>query len=1210
MFRALLASLFSLRGLLTLLGLAAIGALIWIGGPYLSIFESRPLADEMSRIVAIAAVLLTAILTVLIRYWLARRANQRMIKSLMDSDSLVATSDDRSQEEIELIRERFENALKVLRETVFTGKRGSGYLFELPWYIIIGPPGAGKTTILKNSGLEFPLADRLGVDPVAGFGGTRNCDWWFTDQAVLIDTAGRYTTQDTNLEVDRAAWRGFLDLLRTYRRRRPINGIMVAISLADLLLQDDGARRRHIDAIRARIQELLKTFGMQIPVYVLITKCDLVAGFTEYFDDLEEEGRSQVWGKTFPAEGAGERLVEVVTREVQELVERLEDGLRPRMHAERNLGRRASIYAFPKEFWGTRNAVGGFVSDVFRASRFEIRPMLRGVYFTSGTQEGTPIDRLIGSLSRSFGLQAGQRTAGHAQGKAFFIRRLLTDVVFAEQGMVGTNSKLERKLAVVHGSGYAAAIAATAAAVMLWYGAVNRSEARIEDTRTALDTAQSRLGTLSRNADFRDLLPVLNATRQVRVATGDGSWLAWMDGLGLSATPALAPLAQSAYDRVLVDRLLPAFANRLMQRTEALLRTGDEAALDQARESFRTYLMLGDPARLDRARITQAARGESSVALALDPMAQTAMNDHLARMIELLPKPVAIDARFAANVRSRLTRRPRADQVYARLLREAQQNPRLRPVDLSSVIGSGQIEFTQQQAPLPAFGEAPALSAEATIPGVFTREGFYDFVLPRLPILVREEQGVDWVLAGTSTDDAGLQQVTRQVIERYVADYIRVWSSAVGMVRVVRFDDLRRGATILQGLAGPQSSLQRLIGTVREHTELPPPGEQATANAAAAAGQAAPAAAGGLAGGLATQAASTAANAAFTAAFGDIAWPGTRVTQAFQPLVALAAGGAGGQPAGMTRVRDLLGGLYAAMSNVATAPEPGQAAFQMVQRRVKDPNNDAFGAMRADAAQRPEPVRAVLNDLAVQSWSVLMRQAHGYVSQVWTREVLPVCQGIIFQRYPLFAAATEDVTLKDFGDFFRPNGVIDDFFQKYLVPLVVDQRNGLGPARIDGVAVPFLPDTLSQFQRARAIRLAFFAGAGSVPAVKFSIRPVFMDPKLLRSTFIMDGKEIVYRHEAPRSFDLEWPTRTEASTVSVTLNPIEGAEERVERSGPWALFRLVDASQMSSRGAADRFTITIGKPATGNVVYELRAASVSNPFSIAVLRSFRCPDAL
>ena len=170
-----------------------------------------------------------------------------------------------SAEELETLRRRFDEALAVLKGSEGRTGLGGHWVYQLPWYLIIGPPGCGKTTALVNSGLRFPLAEQLGQDAIHGVGGTRNCDWWFTDEAVLLDTAGRYTTQDSYAEVDSAAWSGFLGLLKKHRPRRPINGVLVAVSLSDLLQQSQAERDAHARAIRGRVQEIYSTFQIRCP---------------------------------------------------------------------------------------------------------------------------------------------------------------------------------------------------------------------------------------------------------------------------------------------------------------------------------------------------------------------------------------------------------------------------------------------------------------------------------------------------------------------------------------------------------------------------------------------------------------------------------------------------------------------------------------------------------------------------------------------------------------------------------------------------------------------------------------------------------------------------------------------------------------------------------------------------------------------------------
>src|ERR1700712_3845940 len=293
-----------LRIVLYGIGLGSLSALVYFAGPLIAFGEWRPFENYIIR--DITLVLLVAGVASFGGFsFYRRRKGAQLI-----ADGFSGESEPVNDEP--LLKERMKDALATLK-TASGGK--SGFLYDLPWYIIIGPPGAGKTTALVNSGLKFPLAQGSTPAAVAGIGGTRFCDWWFTDEAVLIDTAGRYTTQDSDAKSDKKSWFSFLDLLKKSRPRQPINGVIVAISVEDLLTLSPAEITAHANAIRARLLDLHQRLKVEFPVYALFTKTDLVAGFTEYFSYLNEVGRRQVWGATFQTASKKKNLVGEVPNE-------------------------------------------------------------------------------------------------------------------------------------------------------------------------------------------------------------------------------------------------------------------------------------------------------------------------------------------------------------------------------------------------------------------------------------------------------------------------------------------------------------------------------------------------------------------------------------------------------------------------------------------------------------------------------------------------------------------------------------------------------------------------------------------------------------------------------------------------------------------------------------------------------------------------------
>jgi type VI secretion system protein ImpL len=557
------------RWLLGGFALFAFSLVAWFVGDLIVFGDWRPFETPAGRASLIAAAAAAWIGLELRRARTARIENERLLEVLAGSGG-ETDSAARAVHEISVLRKRFEEAAAILKKARFKGPDGENrYVHELPWYVFIGAPGSGKTTALVNSGLRFPLRDAGGAggDPaLAGVGGTRNCDWWFTDEAVLLDTAGRYTTQESDVKADAAAWQGFLGLIKQFRPRRPLNGALVTLSVSDLMLWSEDERKRYALHVRARVAELYERLGVRFPLYLLVTKTDLLAGFMELFGELDAEARKRVWGVSFEATSnssltgtPGRRFAS----EFGELEHRLHAEMLVRLQQERDLQRRAAAYRFPQEFHGVGPLIEQFLDSAFTGAQGAPESLLRGVYFTSGTQEGNPIDRVLGTLARSFKLE---RSAGPAvaagSGKSFFLTRLVREVIFPESGLAGSDEALERRERRAKMLAFAAIAAVSTALGALWTASYvgNRNLiALAQDKAMAARVELEKIGP-SRTGNEAQLIRALNALRDLPGGYGMRESGAGTYGFGLSQGEKLGSQALRAYRNALREALAPRLA--------------------------------------------------------------------------------------------------------------------------------------------------------------------------------------------------------------------------------------------------------------------------------------------------------------------------------------------------------------------------------------------------------------------------------------------------------------------------------------------------------------------------------------------------------------------------------------------------------------------------------------------------------------------------
>jgi type VI secretion system protein ImpL len=1152
------------RWTLSFLGVVLLAALIWFLGP---------LIDALDSIIVRAAIIGVLVLIWALTNFLLDRKRRNADKALADGVAATSPADAQRAEEVAALREKLTTALALLRRA--SGARG--YLYEQPWYVIIGPPGAGKTTALLNAGLKFPLAAEMGQAAVAGVGGTRMCDWWFTEQAVMIDTAGRYTTQDSDATVDRAGWEGFLDLLRRTRPRQPLNGVLVAIAAPDLAQATQAERLDHARAIRRRVKELNEKLSVRLPIYVLFTKLDLIGGFTEFFDDLDAERRGQIWGEVFDIK-AGEGAAGPVAgwgAAVQGLLARLNDRVLARLQAERSPDKRALIAGFPAQFASLEAPLGEFLAEAFGGSRLDPAPLLRAVAFTSGTQEGTPIDRLSGVLARTFGLDQRRAPSLRPQkGRSYFLAGALA-IVFGEAMLASAGVGAHRRRFAQR----AGIFAAVGVATILIGGAMAfdafHQQAEIARLEAALAPYEQSAGAQKldpvSDGELSTVVPLLDQARALPYGY-DAPPAGWHLPFGLSQEAKLTQAAHTLYRHALERVLLPRLVLRLEGQMHANFNNPD--FLYQA---TRVYLMLGSQGPMDGDLIRAWEQQLDWNTAYADPALRDSLTKHLNALLAAPLPPVSLDGGLINDARSTFSKVPLADRVYSRikLSAEAQAVPPWTPAD--AIGPSGVADFVRLSGKPLTDG----------IPGFFTVDGFHRVLLPRVLPTARQVAGESWVLGEKSELDPNspaLLTLRDDVIKRYETDYEHQWDAMIADLTVAPLGGSDHAAQALYVLSSPQSPLRDLLtGLTRQLTLSKPPADLAGDAASKAA-----AAAAGAAGSLSALVSHTPVQPA-----------GHEVDEYYARLRNYVGTGPGAP------VDLLLSTLGDMQKQVASLPPPGGGGSAAP---AAGGGGNPAQMLKAQAATAPPLVARIASGLAGGTTALRGGTAHQTLVAAYNAPDGPaaLCAAAVTGRYPFSPGATAEIPLDDFTRLFAPGGQFDSFFKAQLQPFVNTAGGRWTAQAVDGVAAPIAPSDLAQFQRAASIRGLFFAGGAGGPSVSFSLKPHDLDDAAQQATLTLGSTTVTASHSFTLSTRITWPGQAGMEIARLQFTPPGSGTGVLQAEGPWALFRLIDQGTLTRGATSDQYDVAFS---TGghHVSFALRAGSVQNPFSHSVLQSFSCP---
>ncbi|MER8411623.1 type VI secretion system membrane subunit TssM [Mesorhizobium sp. M1342] len=1175
----------------SMIALAGFAAAVWFAGPLIRFADTRPLGPAWLRATIIGVIVAALTLFYGLRFWQARKAQKAL-------ETVVTHNDDRDDDS-RVLEARVNEAVAALKRS--SGKRN--FLYEIPWYIVIGPPGAGKTTALVNSGLNFPLAGSGDAQPVAGVGGTRSCDWWFTDQAVLIDTAGRYTTQDSNAETDKKSWLAFLSLLKRARARQPINGVILAISLADLVSLDDQQLDAHVVDIRSRLREIHETLKIQFPVYLLFTKADLVSGFMDYFGGFDEPRRRKVWGATFQTTDRNKNMAAEAPAEFDALARRLVEEMPDRLQEEADPVARISIFGFPAQFGALKERITNFIASLFDPTRSQVNVSLRGLYFSSGTQEGTPIDQVLGAIGRNFGSSPRAHLSG--TGKSFFLHDLLTGVIFAESGWVSYDKSAVRRATIARfaGLGAIALIAAAALGTLALSFTANRS--LIASTTQAISQYRQTADALLKSTEVTDvdLENVIGPLDQLRnlpagFETGDVP-TPIEETFGLSQRERLLSASKTAY-REALERM---FRSRLLIQAERTIqaRMADPAALY---EPLKIYLMLGGKApKVDDALIISWMKhdweqnrypGENN------REGREHLEKHLGAMLAL---DDAYDPVFELN-------QPLV-QAAQRSLGRMSLADRASALVKSAVYAAALDDFSVS---LKSGPEAPLLFERVDggdlsglrVPGLYTYAGFNSFYLVQLSRIAQTLVDDQWVLGGGGEQggiDQELPKLGPELLDRYGKEFATAWNSVLDGLKFKAMLKDKPRYIALSAVASPTSPIELLFTAIADETALTrdaASGKDSATGVEGGAGQLQDAAS--VAKGLARIGIQIATGKSQTrAGTGSLSAqnqnPGANIEARFRPFQALVSGAAGHRPidALTQNFRDIYQSLQLA-TDVPSQTERVNANLQL-----------QIATLRANVSRLPKQLGRMVNATADEFEGNVTETSVANLNQMLDQTVTQPCEAAVNGRYPFARNGTEDIAMADFAKLFAPGGLMDRFFAQNLASLIDMTGQDWSWKQDARFGRDLSKSTLKNFQLAAEIRSAFFPQGGSVPSVSVTFTPFSLHGDADAAVLDVDGQTVQSNQAGNMPSIVTWPSGAASGSASLSLTPeMPGRESAIKFEGPWALKRLLDKAAVTGHDSNMQARFVIGGR---DVTYTLQTGSGSNHFFLPALSGFSCPKA-
>ncbi|MCD6039379.1 MAG: hypothetical protein K0S27_779 [Gammaproteobacteria bacterium] len=759
---------------------------VWFDGPLINIKGYAPLQDVEKRIDLIGLFFLLWLFNFLFfELNASETANQNLVSIEM-------------KRKLKHLKGCFYGAIKFLKKTVIHKNGKNINLVRLPWYLIVGPTGSGKTSLLTNSNVKYILAKQFKKENLQSTPSSDSCTWWVTRDLVFIDVPGSYlASEGKNRPPSPIAfsliWKHLLNLLRSIRNENKLQGIIVTLNLPELMQQVHSNKKNKILMdLRKRLIEVMEVFGASMPIHLVITKCDLLPGFSEFFAESSSDEIAQAWGITLPKRNENENILNIFVPRFNALIKRLNRQLIWRLHQERNEDVRSYIKDFPLQIERLKESI------VQTLKAIAIPDLsLSSVYLTSSTQKnvekaGTALFSTEEGMTKE---SLDSKSIPEMPARAYFIRQLISHILVIMPMLPDTVMKIhiiwQRRVA------YILATMAVLISLILLGHDFQLSVKQAYSVQNDLVHYQLSLQKSTKQSDHLiQALPLLNSLRRAAEAKADQVLLKFYSNKSKKT-------AQLVYHKTLQSIVLP----EIKSYFEKYLQEANNKNPEQVYKVLKTYLMLDDVGHFQENKLSEVL--QQFMPDVRDKEAIAALADHIHIVLRSEPGSAKLDSALIEEVRKQLLSLSKPALGFV-ILKNIGNNNVDDAIDLGTVLGNPPVLVSKSVATL--------------IPAMFTAKAFNDIVPNEINTAAFEALQGNWVLGNnvTPVEQGPVDALATQLLAQYVTNYVDIWESLLANIQLSTADNLAQLDTMISILTGGRSPLLQLLNTIKINTGLTP----------------------------------------------------------------------------------------------------------------------------------------------------------------------------------------------------------------------------------------------------------------------------------------------------------------------------------------------------------------------------------------------------